>query len=178
LNSKQLDHVLRAAAAITGEKLFVVLGSQAMLLQFPRLPEELTQPVDVDVYPKSRPKLAEVIAGAIGKDSPFHSIFGYYAHCFGPKKAGLPKDWESRAISYAIAGTEAAAIAPDIHDLAVAMLMAGGRREMDWLQFAIETALLDAARAASLLPETGANAAALTLARIRLERFASRRTFA
>ena len=37
----QLEHILRAAAGITGTDRFVVIGSQAILGQFPDPPVEL-----------------------------------------------------------------------------------------------------------------------------------------
>lgn len=74
-----LAHVLRAARAITGEAVFVLLGSQAVLAQFPDAPLALLQSNEIDLYPKFRPDLSEVIEGAMGSGSPFHGAFGYHA---------------------------------------------------------------------------------------------------
>jgi hypothetical protein len=38
VNAEQLRHLLRAAAKITGEKVFVVIGSQAILGSHPDVP--------------------------------------------------------------------------------------------------------------------------------------------
>jgi len=38
MNAEQLRHVLRAAAANTGERIFIVVGSQAILGSFPDAP--------------------------------------------------------------------------------------------------------------------------------------------
>jgi hypothetical protein len=37
----QLEHIIRAAAGITGAAEFVIIGSQAVLGQFPNAPAEL-----------------------------------------------------------------------------------------------------------------------------------------
>ena len=37
----QLEHIIRAAAGITGTDQFVIIGSQAVLGQFPNPPAEL-----------------------------------------------------------------------------------------------------------------------------------------
>ena len=37
----QLEHIIRAAAAITGAQEFIIIGSQAVLGQFPGAPAEL-----------------------------------------------------------------------------------------------------------------------------------------
>jgi hypothetical protein len=39
-----LEHLLRAASAISNEREFVVIGSQAVLGQFPDAPEALLSP--------------------------------------------------------------------------------------------------------------------------------------
>ena len=46
----ELEHVLRASAAITNDSSFVVVGSQAVLLPYPDAPAELLSN-EVDLYP-------------------------------------------------------------------------------------------------------------------------------
>ena len=81
---ENFHHVIRAAAAITSETLFVVVGSQAILAQFNNAPSGLLRSQELDIYPKDRPDLADLIDGSIGRDSLFHSTFGYYADGVGP----------------------------------------------------------------------------------------------
>ena len=50
----ELEHVLRASAAITRETSFVVVGSQSVLMEFPDAPPELLarlQQLDDSKYP-------------------------------------------------------------------------------------------------------------------------------
>ena len=95
---ENFHHVIRAAAAITNETVFVVVGSQAILAQYPNAPAELLASQELDIYPKFRPELAELIEGSIGAESMFHGTYGYYADGVGPETAKLPRDWEARAL--------------------------------------------------------------------------------
>jgi len=61
LKRVDLEHVLRAASAITNEREFIVIGSQAILGQFPDAPAELLVSDEVDIYPRHRPDLADLI---------------------------------------------------------------------------------------------------------------------
>ena len=72
LNRAQLEHVIRASAAISGDDEIVVIGSQSILGQFPAAPPELCVSNEADVYPKNKPEMADVIDGAIGELSMFH----------------------------------------------------------------------------------------------------------
>lgn len=46
-----LEHVIRAAAAVTGEYEFVIIGSQSILGPIPYPPDELTMSMEADIYP-------------------------------------------------------------------------------------------------------------------------------
>jgi hypothetical protein len=48
----ELEHVIGAAANITGEDEFVVIGSQAILASYPDAPPELLISMEADVYPR------------------------------------------------------------------------------------------------------------------------------
>ena len=76
----QLEHIIRAAAGITGATEIVVIGSQALLGQFPDAPAGLLVSIEADVFTFHNPADADLIDGSIGEGSPFHQTFGYYAH--------------------------------------------------------------------------------------------------
>ena len=96
MNAEQLRHLLRAAASITGEKEFIVIGSQSILGSHPDAPRSLRKSIEGDTYPKDHPEKSIDIDGAIGELSPFHQEFGYYAHGVSPETATLPAGWEQR----------------------------------------------------------------------------------
>jgi hypothetical protein len=89
MNAEQLRHILRAAARVTGETEFVVIGSQAILGSHPDAPRGLRKSVEGDTYPKRHPEKAIDVDGAIGELSPFNQEFGYYAHGVHPETATL-----------------------------------------------------------------------------------------
>jgi hypothetical protein len=90
----ELEHVIGAAANITGEDEFVVIGSQAILASYPSAPPELLISMEADVYPRQHPEKADDIDGTIGDGSQFHVTFGYYAHGVGPETAKAPAGWQ------------------------------------------------------------------------------------
>jgi hypothetical protein len=149
---EDLEHVIRAAAAITDEKIFVVIGSQAILAQHPNAPEILRRSPEADLYPANRPELADVIEGAIGIDSPFHRTFGYYVEAVGPETAKLPSGWEARAVRLSGPATGGAtALCPEANDLAASKLVAGRPKDLEWLAAALTAKLIDKDRLAQLL---------------------------
>jgi hypothetical protein len=49
MNRAELEHVIRAASGIVGDPDIVVIGSQAVLAQFPAAPAPLLASMEVDV---------------------------------------------------------------------------------------------------------------------------------
>ncbi len=80
MNRAALEHILRAASAITNEREFIVIGSQSILGQYPNAPDSLLVSIEADVYPRYAPERSDIVDGAIGELSQFHQTFGYYAH--------------------------------------------------------------------------------------------------
>ena len=93
MNRAALEHILRAAGAIADEREFVVIGSQAILGQFPDAPEALLASIEADIYPRQAPAKSDLIDGAIGELSAFHQTFGYDAHGVDETTATLPAGW-------------------------------------------------------------------------------------
>lgn len=131
MHRADLEHIIRAAAAITNEYELVVIGSQSILGTQTDLPEVLVQSMEADIYPLQHPELADLIDGAIGEASPFHERFGYYAQGVGPETAVLPAGWQSRLVRLQNPNTDLKiGWCLDAHDLAASKLVAG--REKDW----------------------------------------------
>jgi hypothetical protein len=105
MNRLQLEHIIRAASGIVGEADIVVVGSQAILAQFPMAPEALLVSMEADVYPRDRPDLSIQVDGAIGERSLFHETFGYYARGVAETTATLPGGWKKRLIPIGNANT-------------------------------------------------------------------------
>jgi hypothetical protein len=131
----QLEHIIRAAAGITGAKEFVIVGSQAVLGQFPNPPEELTVSVEADLFSFRSPNDADLIDGSIGEASPFHQTFGYYAHGVTEQTAVLPDGWRPRLIPIQNENTGGGTgLCLEVNDLAVSKLVAGREKDLDFVR--------------------------------------------
>jgi len=144
MNVEQLRHILRAAAAVTGEKVFVVIGSQAILASHPDAPRSLRKSVEGDTYPKNHPNKAIEVDGAIGEMSPFHHEFGYYAHGVAPETATLPGGWEQRLVELQVndsLGTIGLCL--EKHDLAFSKLAAGREKDFTFIRELLKHRLIN-----------------------------------
>lgn len=131
----QLEHIIRAAAVITDQQEFVVIGSSSLLASVPDPPEALQRTRDVDIYPLRAPELADVIEGAIGELSAFEERFSYYAQGVGPNTARLPEGWEGRLVRLQGRNTNhAIAHCLEPHDLAASKLVAHRDKDMEFVE--------------------------------------------
>lgn len=150
---EQLEHVIGAAAHVTAEDEFIVIGSQAILGTYPDAPEPLVRSIEVDIYPLEDPDKADEIDGALGDGSQFHRAYGYYAHGVGPETAKAPARWQERLVRVAVTARPASGRQPvawclEPHDLVLAKCAAG--RDRDW-EFAREALTADLVEADELL---------------------------
>jgi hypothetical protein len=131
----QLEHIIRAAAGITGAHEFVIIGSQAVLGQFPDAPAELLVSIEADVFTLRNPADADLIDGSIGEGSPFHQTFGYYAHGVAVETAVLPASWQERLVPVRNPNTGGGTgLCLEIHDLAVSKLVAGREKDLEFVR--------------------------------------------
>ena len=98
MTREQLEHLIRAAAVITDDNEIVVIGSQAILGQFPQAPASMLISAEADLFPRNHPERADVLDGSIGELSPFHETFGYYAQGVAEETAHLPTGWKERLV--------------------------------------------------------------------------------
>lgn len=146
MRREEFEHVILAAADITDDEI-VVLGSQAVLVQYPNAPDSLLTSLEVDVYPRNMPERAVEIDGAIGDGSRFHATFGYYAHGVGPETAIAPAGWQERLVRLelpAIRRKSGTVIAwsLEVHDLVLAKLAAGRADDLEFAEGAVRAGLV------------------------------------
>ncbi len=145
MQRQQLEHIIRAAAGITGAKEFVIVGSQAVLGQFPNAPDELLVSIEADVFSLRSPADSDLIDGSIGEGSPFHQTFGYYAHGVSEETAILPDGWRDRLVPVQNQNTGGGTgLCLEVHDLAVSKLVAGREKDLDFLSSLIRHRLAQA----------------------------------
>lgn len=141
MNRSQLEHVIRAAAAIAGDPEIVIVGSQAILGGYPDAPPELCVSADVDLYPRNHPERADLIDGSIGELSPFHETYGYYAQGVGQRTAVLPEGWEGRLVPVPTSAGTGLCLEP--HDLLVSKYTAGREKDREYVRAAVKHGLVD-----------------------------------
>ncbi len=138
----QLEHIIRASAMIADDGELVIVGSQAVLGQFPDAPPFLLRSMGADVFPKNHPDRAELIDGSIGELSPFHESFGYYAQGVGPRTAVLPPGWQARLVPIRNENTRmATGWCLEIHDLLIAKCVAWREKDIEFIEAALRHGL-------------------------------------
>lgn len=139
-----LEHLLRAAAALTNERDFIVIGSQAILGQFPQAPDALLVSIEADLYPRDAVNKSDIIDGALGELSQFHEAFGYYAHGVDHTTAVLPSGWQARLMPLRSENTGGATgWCLEVHDLASSKLVAGRERDREFVRVLLQQRMAD-----------------------------------
>lgn len=140
----QLEHLIRAAAVIADDDELIIIGSQAILGQFPDAPDVLLVSVEADLYPKNHPDRADLIDGTIGELSPFHDTFGYYAQGVGEATAVLPVGWQERLVAIRNDNTrQATGWCLETHDLVLSKYVARRDKDVRFVRDAIAHRLVD-----------------------------------
>ena len=140
----ELEHIIRAVAAITNEKELIVIGSQAILGQYPDAPKKLLISDEADIYAPARPDLSDLIDGALGELSQFETTFGYRADGVGPGTATLPRGWKDRLIPIVNENTNGATgWCLECHDIAVAKYVAGRGKDLRYIADLWDEDLID-----------------------------------
>jgi hypothetical protein len=129
MTKQQVDHILRAAGELTGEKQFVIIGSQSLHGKYPDLADDILRSFEVDLIAKNNPERTKWL-NFIGQDSQFHETHGYYADPVDESTATLPKGWKGRLVNLPPGDKQGVrGLCLDPHDLAIAKYVA--RREKD-----------------------------------------------
>ena len=89
--------------------------------------------MEVDIYPKDHPELAELISGCLGEYSPFHT-HSTITPTEWPPTVHASSGWENRLVRFANENTNGAvAHCLDPLDLAYAKLAAGRPKDLDYV---------------------------------------------
>lgn len=111
MNRSQLEHLVRAAAGVTGVSDLLVIGSQSVLGTHPdwELPAAAIVSVEADIAVDSslagaelavdETALADQIDGALGEGSLFHQTYGYFAQGVEVATASLVLGWRDRLVA-------------------------------------------------------------------------------
>ena len=175
MTRSDLEHLIRAAGKITGDSELIVIGSQAVLGQFPEASGLLTRSMEADMYPRSHPELADEVDGAIGEGSRFHETHGYYAQGVGPDTATLPKNWQKRLVRIENPNTGGVAgLCLEVHDLAISKYVAGREKDGEFTYALARNAMTDKKTLLQRLEATKMDSAVAKLVKGRIARDFSR----
>ena len=150
MRTEHLEHVLRAASTIVGERDVLVIGSQAVLGSIPdeRLPPEATTSIEADLafFDDPDDEKADQVDGSIGELSRFHETYGYYAQGVSVSTAILPACWIERLVLLDTPRTEPArGLCLEAHDCVVSKLAAGRVKDQDFASALLREHLVDPA---------------------------------
>ncbi|MCC2322226.1 DUF6036 family nucleotidyltransferase [Cellulomonas xiejunii] len=145
----ELAHILRAASRITDTTDIVIVGSQSILGSFDEddLPDEAVGSIEADVafLGDGSAEKALAVDGAIGEDSGFHQMYGYYGQ--GVEIDGLIvllEGWQNRIVRWESRSSEPArALCLDPHDLAISKLVAYREKDQEFVHAMTEAGLLN-----------------------------------
>lgn len=141
-----LEHLLRAAGAITGVRRFVVIGSQSILGSFPNAPAVVRQSREADLLPLDNQdqKTLDLIDGVLGEASVFDDTFGYHAQGVDMTTAILPSGWQSRLVEVCNENTSGTiGLCLDPHDLLAAKYVANRAKDREFARACWQAGLVD-----------------------------------
>lgn len=154
MKKQQVDHVLRAAGRITGEKQFIIIGSQSLHGKHPDVADQILTSFEVDLIALKRIERAEWL-NVIGVDSQFHETYGYYADPVDASTATLPKGWKGRLVNLPQGDTDGVrGLCLDPHDLAIAKYAAFREKDLVFTRELARRAITSRERLLELLDRT------------------------
>jgi hypothetical protein len=154
MKKQELDHVLRAAGRSTGEKQFIIVGSQALHGKHPDVADDIIKSAEVDLLAAKTPKRTEWL-NAIGVYSRFHETFGYYADPVDEQTAILPKGWKDRLVDLPSGDTEGVkGLCLEPHDLAISKYVASRAKDFVFTRELARRGIVSEERLLSLLDHT------------------------
>src|SRR5579859_2103766 len=111
MERSDLDHLLRAAGAATGQKTFVLVGSAAIFAWQRLVTPQMMMSREADLFAfnvsdEDAERIADELDGDLGQQSQFDETHGYYVDGVEPKTVILPEDWRDRSKTYSSPATE------------------------------------------------------------------------
>ena len=158
MKKQQVDHILRAAGDLTGERQFIIIGSQSLQGKYPDLPDDILRSFEVDLITKNNSDRTEWL-NYIGQDSQFHETHGYYADPVDESTATLPKGWRARLVNLPPGDTKGVSgLCLDPHDLAIAKYVARRAKDIVFTRALAARGIVQKLQLLTLLAKTAIDA--------------------
>ena len=126
------------------------MGSQSILAAYSpaALDRRLLFSAEVDVMPVADDaaeieRLSDYLHGVLGQDSRFQETHGFHVDGVSIDTSVLPGGWVHRLIPAVDPSSDAVGWCLDPHDLAVAKLIAGRPKDLDFVRILVEDRLVD-----------------------------------
>jgi len=154
VNLEQFHHGIRAAREVLRHQgasgALVIMGSQSILASYSAmvLDSELMMSAEVDILPVAANRdeinrLSDYLDGSLGQESHFHESFGFHVDGISIETSVLPDGWVDRLIPEVDPSSGATGWCLDPHDLAVAKLIAGRPKDIDFVDILVAQRLID-----------------------------------
>jgi len=148
MRNEQLEHIIRAAATVTGQDNIVIIGSQAILASYrhEQLPDEITKSVEADVFylANNNEDLIDTIDGTIGEATSFQQLHGIYAHGVAEETAILPPGWKERLVTLENANTNGyTGLCLDPYDLCVSKLFRYEDKDLNYVDSLLSAGIIN-----------------------------------
>jgi hypothetical protein len=145
LTRDQLEHAIRAACEIANDDAVYVVGSQAILGQYPDAAPALRMSMEADVIPVNNTDRADAVDGAIGELSRFAETHGFYVHGLTLDAIALPEGWQDRVVEVRDrVGTRGKrGLCLEAHDLAASKLAAFREKDRDFVRILLTEGLVE-----------------------------------
>lgn len=177
MNLEEFHHGIRAAREVLarqgGSGELVIMGSQSILAAYSpaALDRRLLFSAEVDVMPVADDpaeieRLADYLHGALGQDSLFQATHGFHVDGISIDTSVLPSGWVRRLIPAVDPSSGATGWCLDPHDLAVAKMIAGRPKDLDFVRILIEERLIDPLVVRDGLSSVGDDRTAVALTRL------------
>jgi len=142
-----LQHLIRAASALAGDRRFLVLGSASLLASFPELGQAssaLAATYDADLCPEPFDELTGLmLEEALGENRAYFRRHGYHADVLRDSVLDtLPQGWRGRLVPVPDCPT---ALALDPCDLAAVKLLVGRPKDLALVRLLHSRGHIDAA---------------------------------
>jgi len=85
MKRRELEKTLKAAAQLAPGTEFFLIGSPAVHAYSRTPPAEVLLSQECDIYPRTRPELANLLHGRLGRGSPFARRNGFYLDVVTPE---------------------------------------------------------------------------------------------
>lgn len=145
MQREQLEHLIRAAGAVTGSHRLIVIGSQAILATHPLdAPMEALRSREADLIPIDALDTIDTISGVLGELSAFDEEFGYHADGVELTTATLPEGWRERLVPIDNPNTNGyVGLCLEVNDLLVSKYVAGREKDREFCRAVVRAGFAD-----------------------------------